>query len=58
MPRIRLGWEKFKEFSPLLTSRVFSHKMKGKLYAAGVRSVMLYGSEVWPLKESDISRIS
>ena len=58
MPRIRLGWEKFKEFSPLLTSRVFSHKMKGKLYTAGGRSVMQYGSEVWPLKESDISRIS
>ena len=42
---------------PLLTSRVFSHRMKGKLYTACVRSVMLYGSETWPLKEDDISRI-
>ena len=35
---------------PLLTSRVFSHKMKGKLYAACVRSGMLYGSETSPVK--------
>ena len=56
--RIRSGWKKFRELLPLLTSRVFLHKMKGKLYSACVRSVMLYGSKTWPLKESDISRIA
>ena len=39
-------------------SRVFTHRMKGKLYQACVRSVMLYGSETWPLKEEDIARIA
>lgn len=56
--RIRSGWKKFRELLPLLTSRVFSHKVKGRLYTACVRSVMLYGSETWPLKESDINRIA
>ena len=56
--RVRSGWKKFRELLPLLTSRVFSHKVKGKLYSACVRSVMLYASETWPLKEEDIQRIS
>ena len=40
---VRSGWKKFRELLPLLTSRVFSHKMKGKLYAACVRS----GYVIW-----------
>ena len=55
--RIRSGWKKFRELLPLLTSRVISHKVKGRLYNACVRSVILYGSETWPLKEEDIQRI-
>ena len=51
---IRLGWKKFRE----LTSGVFLHKIKEKLYSACVTSVMLYGSKTWPLKERDISRIA
>ena len=31
--------------------------MKGKLYAACVRSGMLYGSETWPVKEEDVCRL-
>ena len=56
--RVRSAWKKFRELLPLLTSRVFSHKTKGRLYRACVRSVMLYASETWPLKEEDIQRIS
>ena len=52
--RVRSGWKKFRELS-LLTSRVFSHRMKGKLYAGCVRSCMLYGGETWPVKE-DVCR--
>ena len=56
--RVVSRWKIFRKLSLLLTSRLFSHKMKGKLYATCVRSVMLYASEVWLLKESDISRTS
>ena len=56
--RVRSGWKKIRELLPLLSSRVHSHKAKGRLYTACVRSVMLYGSETWPLKEDDVNRIS
>ena len=55
--RVRSGWKKFRELLPLLTSRVFSHKMKGKLYAACVRS----GYVIWlwnvPVRAEDVGRL-
>ena len=51
--QVRSNWKKFRELLPLLTSRVFLHKMKAKLYKAYVRSVMLHGSLA---SESDIAR--
>ena len=56
--RIRSGWKKFRVLLPLLTYREFLHNTKGKLPSIRVRSVMQYGSETWPLKESDVSRIA
>ena len=53
--RVRAGW---KSFSLLLAGQVISLKTKGRLYAACVRSVMVYGSETWPLKVEDITKIS
>ena len=55
--RVRSGWKKFRELLPLLTFRMFSHRMEGRLYAACVRSVMLYGSETWPVKEEEVCRL-
>ena len=56
--RVRSGWKKFRELLPLLTNRTFSHKVKGRLFSACVRSAMLYGSETWPLKQEDLSRLA
>ena len=44
--RVRSGWKKFRELLPLLTTKAISLKVKGELY----RSVILYGSETWPIK--------
>ena len=55
---IRSGWKKFRELFPLLTSPLFSHKTKRKLYSACIRSDMLHGSKTWPLKETDNSNIA
>ena len=41
----------------MLTLRGCSLKLKGKLYAACVRSVMVYGSETWAMKEEDVRRL-
>ena len=48
--RVRIGWEKFRELLPLLTTKAISLKVKGELHAACVGSVMLYVGETWPIK--------
>ena len=55
--RVRSGWKKFRELLPLLTTKAFSMKVKGELYAACVRSVMLYGSETSPIKVEESQRL-
>ncbi len=55
--RVRSGWKKFRELLPLLTLKGLSLHIKGKLYASCVRSVMVYGSETWAVKEDDVCRL-
>jgi len=55
--RVRCAWNKFRELSPILTARGASLKLKGKIYKACVRSVMIYGSETWPMKVEDMQRL-
>ena len=50
-------WGKFRELSPILTSRSASLKVKGKLYSACVQSVMIFGSETWAVKAEDTQRL-
>ena len=42
------------DFLPVLTCRSFSLRLKGRVYQACVRSIMLYGSETWAMKEADL----
>ena len=53
--RVRIGWMKFRECGKLLRGRKFSLRMKGMLYQSCVRSAMLYGSETWCLRESEMA---
>ena len=53
---VRSSWKSFRVLLPLLASRVISLKTKGRLYADA--SGVVYGSETWPLKVEDITRIS
>ena len=52
--RVRIGWMKFRECGELLRGRRFSLRMKGIVYQSCVRSAMLYESETWCLRESEI----
>ena len=47
--RMQSGWNKFRELSPLLSSRAPSLWMKGRVFDACIRRCMLYGSETWPM---------
>ena len=53
---IRIGWNKFRQLVPLLTSRDISLIRRGRLYSNCVRSSMLHGSETWPVrKENEVA---
>ena len=47
--RVRCAWTNFLGLSTLLTKKDISLGVKGRVYAACVRSTMLYGSETWAL---------
>ena len=55
--RVRCAWSKFRELSPIITSRGASMMIKGKIYKACVHIVMVYGSETWPMKVKDKQRL-
>ena len=53
--RTRFGWAKFRDCGELLQGRQFSLKMKGRVYRTCVRSALLYGSEMWCLRENEMA---
>jgi hypothetical protein len=55
--RVRCAWSKFNELSSILTVRGASRRLKGKIYRACVQSVLIYGSETWPMKIADLNRL-
>ena len=55
--RARCAWAKFKELAPILTSRGASLKVKGQVYRSCVQTVLVYGSETWPVKNEDVQRM-
>lgn len=55
--RVRCAWGKFNQLRPILAARGFSLKLKGKIYRTCVQSVLVYGSETWPMKVEDMRRM-
>jgi hypothetical protein len=55
--RVRCAWGKFNLLSPMLARRGASLKVKGRIYVSYVRSVLIYGSETWPVKVEDVRRL-
>ena len=52
--RTRCGWFKLMECGALLYGRIFPLKLKGAVFKSYVRPALLYGSESWCLKESEM----
>jgi len=55
--RIRIGWNKFRQLVPLLTSEDVSLIMRGRLYSSCVRSSIFHGSETWPVTKENVVAI-
>ena len=52
--RTRCGWVKVRECYGLLHGRRFPLRLKGSVYKSYVRPAMLYGSEAWCLRVSEM----
>jgi len=50
---IRIAWNKFRQWVPLLISKDTSLKVRGILYSGCVRSSMLRGSENWSVRKEN-----
>ena len=55
--RVRCAWRKFMNLKMLLTAREASLRVKGKIYRACVQRVLVYGSETWAMKVTDMQRL-
>ncbi len=55
--RLRYGWKKFRDLTPILMVKGASLRLKGRLYESCVRSAMLYGSEAWAVKVEHVRKL-
>ena len=49
--RVAAAWRKWREIASLLLNRAIPLRHRGRVYDACVRSVLLYGSEGWPMTD-------
>ena len=49
--RVAAAWRKWREIASLLLNRSIPLRHRGRVYDACVRSVLLYGSEGWPMTD-------
>jgi len=50
----RIGWNKFRQLVPLLTSNYVSLIMRGRMHSSCAQSSMLHGSETWPVRTENV----
>ena len=55
--RVRAAWMKFRKHGGILCMRGASLRMKGVVYKACVRSVLMYGAETWVMKAGVFQRL-
>jgi len=55
--KVKYAWNKFRELQPIITKRGASLKIKGTIYRACVKSVLVYGTETWAMKVDDMERL-
>ena len=52
-----MDWQKWKYSSGVLCDKRVPLGLKGKVYRMVVRSAVLYGSEGWPLKKTQVQKL-
>ena len=55
--RIKVGWQKWKHVTGVLCDKRILVGLKGKVYRTEIRPAILYGSECWPVKRTQVQRL-
>ena len=55
--RGRTAWGKYRDLLPILSSKNVALRTKGRVYDTCIRSAMLYGSETWAPRNTDLDRL-
>jgi len=55
--RIKVGWKKWKYASGVLCDKRIPVGLKGRVYRMVIRLAVLYGSECWPIKKTQVQRL-
>ena len=55
--RARTPWGKYRDLLPILSSKSVALKTKGRVYDTCVRSAMLYGSDTWAPRQTELVRL-
>ena len=55
---IRVGWQKWRGASGILCNKKISMGLREKAYHVIVRPALLYGSECWPIKKTQVQRLT
>jgi len=55
--RIRAGWQNWRKTSEILCDTRITMGLKGKIYRVVVRLALLYNSECWPIKKTQVQRL-
>jgi len=56
--RIKVGWQKWRYSSSVLCDKRVPLGLKGKVYRMVVRLAVLYGLKCWPLKKTQVQRLT
>jgi hypothetical protein len=56
--RIQVGWLKWRSATGVLCDKRVPTKLKGKFYRTAIRPAMLYGTECWPMKKQQVTKMS
>ena len=52
--RVNAAWCKWRELTPVICDKQMSLRLRVKVYKSVVRPVLLYGTEMWATKETDL----
>ena len=55
--RARTAWGKYRDLQPILSSKNVALRTKGRVYDTCIRSAMLYGSETWAPRKTEVDRL-